>query len=156
MACLERLTSYLGEHHIPYQVQQHPQAFTAQELAAREHVPGRWVAKSVVILADGQKVLLLLPATPHVDLLQAAQALGAAEVRLAHEDEFAANFPDCEVGAIPPFGTLYGLPVYVDRSLTVDEQIVFPAGTHTTTLSLAYLDFARLVEPVVLEFASTP
>jgi Ala-tRNA(Pro) deacylase len=156
MECLERLTTYLGEHRVPYQVQQHPEAFTAQEVAASEHVPGRFVAKVVVVFADAQKALLVLPATHQVNLVQAAEALGATDVRLAHEDEFAANFPDCEVGAIPPFGNLYGLPVYVDRSLTADDQIIFPAGTHTTTLTVAYPDFARLVEPVVLDFARTP
>jgi Ala-tRNA(Pro) deacylase len=156
MECLERLTTYLREHRAPYQVQQHPAAFTAQEVAASEHVPGRFVAKAVVVLADAQKALLVLPATHQVNLVQAAQVLGAAEVRLAHEDEFAANFPDCEVGAVPPFGNLYGLPVYVDRSLTADDQIIFPAGTHTTTLSVAYPDFARLVQPVLLDFASAP
>jgi len=156
MECLERLTTYLREHRVPYQVQQHPEAFTAQEVAASEHVPGRFVAKGVVVFADAQKALLLLPATHHVNLVQAAQALGVTEVRLAHEDEFAANFPDCAVGAIPPFGNLYGLPVYVDRSLTADDRIIFPAGTHTTTLTVAYPDFARLVEPVVLDFTRTP
>ena len=156
MACLERLTTYLREHGVLYQVQQHPAAFTAQEVAQSEHVPGRFVAKGVVVFADAQKALRVLPATHHVHLVQAAQALGVTAVRLAHEDEFAANFPDCEVGAIPPFGNLYGLPVYVDRSLTADDQIIFPAGTHTTTLTVAYPDFARLVEPVVLDLARTP
>jgi Ala-tRNA(Pro) deacylase len=156
MECLERLTTYLREHHVPYQIQQHREAFTAQEVAASEHVPGRLVAKVVVIFADGQKALLVLPAPHRVNLAQAAQALGAAEVRLAHEEEFAANFPDCELGAMPPFGNLYGLPVYVDRSLTADDRLVCQAGTHTTTLTVAYPDFARLVEPVVLDFASAP
>jgi Ala-tRNA(Pro) deacylase len=150
------VTSYLSEHDVPYETQQHPEAFTAQQIAESEHVPGRFVAKAVVVVADGQKALLVLPAPHHVNLARATHALGAADVRLAHEDEFAANFPDCELGAIPPFGNLYGLPVYVDRSLTADDHIVFPAGSHTTTLTVDYADFARLVEPVVLDFATAP
>jgi Ala-tRNA(Pro) deacylase len=149
---MERIANYLRDHDVSYEVQHHREVYTAQEVAESEHVPGRLVAKVVVVLADGQKALLVLPATHRVDLTRAAHALGVADVRLAHEEEFAANFPDCEIGAIPPFGNLYGLPVYVDRTLTADDQIVFQAGTHTTTMRVAYPDFARLVEPVVVEF----
>jgi Ala-tRNA(Pro) deacylase len=97
--------------------------------------------------------MLALPAPHRADLNKAAVALGAREVRLAHEEEFAAAFPDCEVGAMPPFGNLYDLPVYVDNALAEDETIIFSAGTHTDTISMKYADFERLVKPTVAAFA---
>jgi Ala-tRNA(Pro) deacylase len=104
-------------------------------------------------LADGKMVMLALPAPYRVDTAKATAALGAKEVHLAQEGDFAAAFPDCEVGAMPPFGNLYGIPVYVDKALAEDETIVFRAGTHTDTMSLKYVDFERLVKPTVAEFA---
>jgi Ala-tRNA(Pro) deacylase len=153
MACKDRLEAFLREHQVPFQAQHHPLAYTAQEVAASEHVPGRLVAKVVVVLADGRPALLVLPATHRVDLARAAAGLGAREVRLAPEAEFAAAFPDCEVGAMPPFGNLYGVPVYVEAALAADEEIVCAAGTHTDTVRLRYADFARLVAPTVAAFA---
>jgi Ala-tRNA(Pro) deacylase len=153
MACKERLETYLREHSVPFQVQHHSIAYTAQELAASEHIPGKQVAKVVMVIADGKPAMLAVPATHRVDFGKAGAALGAKEVKLALEEELAAAFPDCEVGAMPPFGNLYGLPVCVDKALAEDETIVFPAGTHTDTISLAFADFARLVEPSVASFA---
>lgn len=153
MKCKERLETYLRENQVPYQVQHHPTAYTAQEVAAREHIPGRMLAKVVIVLADGKMTMLTLPAPCRVDFAKAAAVLGVKEVRLAREDEFAAAFPDCSVGAMPPFGNLYDLPVYVDRTLTDDETIVFQAGTHTDTMSIRYADFERLVKPRVADFA---
>jgi Ala-tRNA(Pro) deacylase len=153
MDCLERLQAYLRQHQVSFQIQHHPLAYTAQEVAASEHIPGKMMAKVVIVFAAGKTVLLALPAPYHVDLTRAAQALGAREVRLANETELAALFQDCEVGAMPPFGHLYDLPVYVDRALAEDEVIVFRAGTHTDTMRLTYADFARLVNPTVAEFA---
>lgn len=106
-----------------------------------------------MVVADNKLVLLALPAPYRVDLAKVGAILGAQEVNLAEEDEFAHTFPDCEVGAMPPFGNLYGLPVYVDKALAEDEVIVLQAGTHTDTISLRYADFARLVNPAVAEFA---
>jgi Ala-tRNA(Pro) deacylase len=153
MTCKDRLETYLRTNQVPFQVQHHPLAYTAQELAASEHIPGKQVAKVVMVLADGKPAMLAVPATHRVDLAGAGAVLGATEVRLAQEAEFAAAFPDCEVGAMPPFGNLYDLPVYVDQALAEDETIVFAAGTHTDTINLAYADFARLVQPVVGSFA---
>lgn len=153
MTCRERLEAWLREQQVAFAVQHHAQRFTAQEVAQSEHIPGRLLAKVVVAIADGKQVLLVLPAPWRVDLAKAAAALGAKELRLAREEEFAAAFPDCEVGAMPPFGNLYGLPVAVDRSLAADETIYFQAGTHTDTLSLKYADFVRLAQPAVREFA---
>jgi len=151
----ERLETYLRESKVPFQTQHHPQAFTAQEIAASEHVPGKMLAKVVMVMSDGRLVMLALPAPDHVDLAKANATLGAKETRLAEEGEFANAFPDCEVGAMPPFGNLYDLPIYVDKSLAEDETIVFNAGTHTDTMSLKYADFERLVKPTVADLAVT-
>jgi Ala-tRNA(Pro) deacylase len=153
MQCKDRLEAYLRDNQVPFQVQHHPPAYTAQEVAASEHIPGKLLAKVVMVFADGQLAMLALPAPHRVDPARAAAALGAKEVRLAQEAEFAAAFPDCEVGAMPPFGNLYGVPVYVDEALAEDETIVFRAGTHTDTMSLRYADFARLVRPATAGFA---
>lgn len=153
MQCKEKLEEYLRQQQIPYQIQQHSRAFTAQDVAASEHVPGKLVAKVVVVFADGKLAMLVLPAPYRVDFSRVGAALGARQVRLADEAEVGAAFPDCEVGAMPPFGNLYQLPVYVDTRLAEDERIVFPIGTHTETMRLAYADFARLVHPTVAEFA---
>jgi len=153
MNCKERLEAYLRENKVPFQIVHHPLAYTAQEVAAAEHVPGKMLAKVVMVFADGKLAMLTLPAPHRVDLTKAAAVLGAREVRLAHEEEFAAAFPDCEVGAMPPFGNLYDLPVYVDNVLAGDEEIVFQAGTHTDTMTLRYADFQRLVKPEVGDLA---
>lgn len=153
MRCKERLEAYLREQGVPFQIQHHPIAFTAQEVAASEHVPGRMVVKVVMVVADSKPVMLALRATDRVELRTLAAVLGVTEVRLAEEREFGALFPDCELGAMLPFGNLYGVPVYVDSALAEDETIVFQAGTHTDTMSLKYADFARLVQPAVADFA---
>jgi Ala-tRNA(Pro) deacylase len=106
-----------------------------------------------MVLADGEIAMLALPAPYQVDLEKAAAALGVDEARLAEEEEFEDSFPDCEVGAMPPFGNLYGVPVYVEKTLAEDETIVFRSGTHTETMSVSYSDFERLVEPTVAQFA---
>ena len=153
MACRDRLEAYLRENGVPFEVQHHPRAVTAQEVAASEHVPGKMLAKVVMVSADGGMAMLSLPAPYQVDLEKAAKMLGAEEARLAREEEFEGAFPDCEVGAMPPFGNLYGLPVYVEEALAEDETIFFRAGTHTDTMSVGYADFERLVEPTVGRFA---
>ena len=155
MKCKERLETYLREKGVPYQSQHHARAITAQEVAATEHVPGRMFAKTVMILPDDEvsMVMLVLPAPNHVNPLKASAALGVREVHLAEEERFADTFPDCEVGAMPPFGNLYEVPVYVDRALAEDETIVFRSGTHTDTMSVSYADFEKLVRPTVVDIA---
>ncbi len=153
MGCKEDLEAYLRENKVPFQVQHHAVAYTAQEVAAAEHVPGRMLAKVVMLTGDGKLCMFVLPAPARVDLEKAAAVLSAKEARLAHEDEFADRFLGCEVGAMPPFGNLYGVPLYVDKSLAQDETIVFEAGTHTDTMSMKYADFGRLTNPTVAEFA---
>ncbi len=153
MKCKERLEAYLRENGVAYETRHHPLAYTAQEVAAAEHIPGKMLAKVVMIKADERIVMLAMPAPYRVDFAKVKALLGARAVRLAREEEFADLFPDCEVGAMPAFGNLYGVPVYVDKALAEDERIVMQAGTHTDTISLAYADFRRLVSPTEAEFA---
>jgi Ala-tRNA(Pro) deacylase len=155
MQCREQLEVYLREHQVPYQLQHHAQAFSAQKIAESEHIPGKMVAKTVIVLADNHVIALVLPASYRADLNKIQAALGTREIRLAHEAEFAATFPDCEVGTMPPFGNLYGIPVYVEKHLTEEETIIFPVGTYTDTMSLKYADFERLAQPKVMTFART-
>lgn len=155
MDCRSRLESYFREHGVAFDDQEHATAFTAQGVAASEHVPGRMLAKIVMARANGDLVMLVLPAPSMVDLSKVADVLGVPEVRLAQEQEFAASFPDCEPGAMPPFGNLYDLPVYVDATMGQSARIVFQAGTHTVTMSVAYADFERLAEPKVVDIAVT-
>lgn len=151
-SCRERLEAYLRDHGVPFETQQHRPAFTAQEVAASEHIPGQMLAKVVVVVADGRGVMLVLPTPWNVDLEKARDTLGADQLRLAAEEEFEGAFSDCEAGAMPPFGNLYGFPVYVDERLREVETIYFQAGTHTETMSLRYADFERLVSPLVADF----
>ena len=154
MSCKEKLEAHLREQEVPFQVHHHPPAYTAQRVAEVEHVSGKMMVKVVMAFADGKMVMLAVSAPKHVSLTKAAEATGAKDVRLAHEDEFAAAFPDCAVGAMPPFGNLYGLPVYVDAELAQDETIIFNAGTHEDTIHMKYADFARLVKPSQVSLSS--
>ena len=156
MTCRERLEGYFQENGVKYQLTSHPEVYTAQEVAAVEHVPGIFVAKVVMASVDGTIMALVLPAPHRVDIPRLKAALGAKEARLAREEEFGHLFPDCEVGAMPPFTNLYGVPVVAERSLAGDPKIVFNAGTHRETMTIAFADFQRLVQPVVVEFTHTP
>lgn len=149
-----RVEHWLRDHHIPFEVHDHPLAYTAQEVAAAEHVPGRLVAKVVIAFADDRMVMLALPAPEKIDLLKLAEEMCTDNVRLATEEEFASVFADCETGTMPPFGNLYGMPVFVDKRLAEDERIVFQAGTHTHTIALDYTAFAGLVHPRIADFAN--
>ncbi len=150
-----RLKEFLDTKGVRYVVITHSTAYTAQEIASLAHVKGREMAKTVIVKLDGALAMAVLPASFQVDLEALRAAVGAKEASLATEAEFKDNFPGCETGAMPPFGNLYGMPVYVDESLTKDKEIVFNAGTHRELFRLAYEDFARLVEPLVCRFART-
>jgi Ala-tRNA(Pro) deacylase len=152
MDCKDKLESRLREDRVPLETRHHPTAFTAQEVAASEHTAGRMVGKAVMVLADGERAMLAMPAPYPADLQGVAEVLGASEVRLAHEEEFAPAFPDCEVDAMPPFGNLYGLPVSADEALAEDETKVVQAGTHSDTMRLKYADFERVASPTVAGF----
>ncbi len=153
MQCKERLEAYLRDNGVGFQMQHHPQAFTAQEVAASEHISGYRLAKVVMVLAGSDLVMTVLPAPARVDLDELGSVVGKGELRLAEEDEFAPRFPDCEAGAMPPFGNLYDVPVYVDDSLADQDSIFFEAGTHTDTMSMRFEDFKNLVQPQIGSFA---
>jgi osmotically-inducible protein OsmY/prolyl-tRNA editing enzyme YbaK/EbsC (Cys-tRNA(Pro) deacylase) len=153
MTCRYRLEAYLRDNHTPFEIQHHRVAYTAQDVAASEHLPGQLVAKVVIAVADGALIMLVLPADHRADLAKVRAVVGARELWLAEEREFANRFPDCELGAMPPFGNLYGLPVYVDQTLTRDQAIFFQAGTHSETMRVRYADFARLAKPRVVDIA---
>jgi Ala-tRNA(Pro) deacylase len=153
MDCRERLEQVLRENNIPFETMTHAQAYTMPEVAAALHVPGRQVAKVVVVKADGKTVMLVVSASHRLNFAQVRAFLGAKKVSLAEEEEFADLFPDCATGAMPPFGNLYDVPVYVDQALADEEQIVFRVGTHRHTMKVAYDDFARLAQPMIGEFA---
>lgn len=149
-----KLKEYLDSNQVKYEVLTHEIAFTAQDTAAAAHVSGKELAKSVVVSADDHFVLAILPANLKIDLGRLKNVLKAGAVRLAHESEFNSLFPGCDRGAMPPFGNLYGIDIYVDESLARDEEIVFNACTHVDAIRMKYKDFARLAEPKIVAFAS--
>jgi len=153
LRCKERLVAYLHANQVPFVIQHHRIAYTAQDVAASEHLPGQLMAKVVMAVADSALIMLVLPANHRADLTKVRAALGASAVWLADESDFAHRFADCEIGAMPPFGNLYDLPVYVDQTLTEDPAFVFQAGTHSETMQIRYADFARLVKPTVVDIA---
>jgi len=156
VTCRERLEQFFKENGVKYDTTSHPEVYTAQEVAAVEHVPGMFVAKVVIANVDGKITALVLPAPQRVDMSKLKAALGAKDARLAREEEFGHLFPDCEVGAMPVFTNLYDVPVVVDRALTDDPKIVFNAGTHRETMSVAFRDFQRLASPTVAEISQQP
>jgi len=143
---------FLGDQHAPYSVLHHRTAFTSQEEAAITHVPGRQWAKTVACYADDHPILAVVPASARVDVERLRSITGAREVRLASEREFEPLYPDCETGAMPPLGPLYGQQVFVDRSLVDAGEIVFNAGSHSEAIKMRYDDFARVVHPTVGDF----
>jgi Ala-tRNA(Pro) deacylase len=145
-----RLKDFLDKEHIKYVTIAHSPAFTAQEIAAMAHIPGKEIAKTVVVKIDGEMAMVVTSASEQVELNHLKEALGANEVDLASEDEFEDSFPDCETGAMPPFGNLYGMNVFVSQTLREDEQIAFNAGSHSELVRLPYAEFERLVHPTPL------
>lgn len=152
----EAVQSLLTEHGIPFERREHPYAVTAQRVAAAEQVTGWDVAKTVLVAVGGQLAMVVLPAPVTVDLDRLSHVLGDNEVRLASEVEFVSRFADCEPGAEPPFGNLYGLPVFLDERLRARERLVCRDGTHTHVLVLATNDYVRLVAPEIVDVATAP
>jgi Ala-tRNA(Pro) deacylase len=148
---VQRLKEFLDAEKVKYVAISHSPAYTAQEIAASAHVPGKELAKTVMVKLDGRMAMAVLPASRKVDFAKLKDAAGAAEAELASEREFRDMFPGCEVGGMPPFGNLYDMDVYVSSQLAEDEEIAFNAGSHTELLKLAYRDFERLVRPKVAE-----
>lgn len=151
---VRKLKEFLDNHNIKYVTISHPTAYTAQEIAALVHIPGRELAKTVIVKIDGKMTMAVLPASYKVnfDLLQ--EAAGASKVKLTSEQAFKDMFSGCEVGARPPFGNLYGMEVFVAESLAENKDITFNAGSHAELIRLAYKDFERLVKPKVVKFSS--
>ncbi|MEX2215344.1 MAG: YbaK/EbsC family protein [Phycisphaeraceae bacterium] len=149
-----RLVEFLDQQQVDYEVIHHLRDFTAQRTAADTHTPGRAFAKAVIVIADGARpAMLVLPAHQKVDLKRAASVLGAAEVTLADERQLRRWFPDCEVGAEPPFGNLYDVPVYVSPMLAADEEITFNGGSHDEAVRLPYRIYQHLVHPKIADVA---
>jgi len=153
MAISKKLREFLEKEGVKFEHSTHPEVYTTQEVAAVEHERGRSVIKAVVVKADDMFVLAAVPAAFKVDTKALAKLLGAKKVSIAEEQEFANLFPDCEVGAMPPFGNLYDLPLWLDQRLTQCEYVVFNAGTHTDTVKMSFSDFERLASPQVGDFA---
>ncbi|MCK4602647.1 MAG: YbaK/EbsC family protein [Phycisphaerae bacterium] len=148
-----KIQDYLEEQKAKYTAHVHSPAFTAQEVAAEEHVSGNMLAKTVVVKAGDNYAMCVLPASYKLDMKKVAKAMKAKKVRLADEGEMAKLFPDVDVGAEPPFGNLYGLPTMVDKNLADGEEIVFQAGTHSHAIRMKYADYASLVKPAVFDLA---
>ncbi len=153
MPLKKRLKDFLDENHIKYVTMIHSKAYTAQEIAAILHVPGKSFAKTVILKADGKFVMAVLPATHRINLDLFKQVAHAHEVEMATEEEFEKLFPGCEIGAMPAIGRIYELPTYVDSSLTRNEDICFNATTHSEVIKMKYPDYERLTEPIIGTFA---
>ena len=151
---VDRLCKLLNESHIPYDLVEHFSTYTTAATGSITHIPGRELAKPVMVRVDGAAVMAVVPGSRHLDLKKFKDALGAKSIHVMAEDDFANAFPDCELGAMPPFGMLYGLPVYVDERLTHEKDIFFNSGSHRELVRVAYKDFDRIQHPKVLHIAS--
>lgn len=148
------IQNYLERNQIPFECSEHSKAFTAQEVAHAAHIPGNRLAKTIIVRVDGQMTMVVLHADERVDLARLRESLGVGAVELVSEKEFEERFPDCESGAMPPLGDLFGMPVVVSESVASENKITFNAGTHTELLTISYEDFKKHVHPVVGSFAS--
>ena len=148
-----RVTEFLDDSSVSYEVVEHEPAFTAQQMAALEHESGKYVAKPVIVKADGEFMMCVLAACYKIDLGALKSQLGAKKVELADENDIGEIFDDCELGAEPPFGNLYDLPVIMDKALEDDDHILFQAGTHEQAIRLDMKDYRKLVKPKVLDFS---
>ena len=147
---IRKLRDFLDSNNIRYFIISHSPAYTAQEIAASAHVPGGELAKTVIVTIDGKLAMAVLPASYKLDFEKLKRAAGKGDVLLASEEDFADMFPGCEVGAMPPFGNLYGMQTYVAEELAEDQEIVFNAGNHMELLRLSFTDFEKLVKPLVV------
>ena len=150
----QRLKKFLDEKEVPYEIVDHAEEFTAQEMAQTEHISGRKIAKTVMVRADGRDVMVVVPAHCRVDLLKLGAALWIEDgLSIEREDEFADLFPDCERGAMPPFGKLYGIPCFVDRSLFEEPDIWFNAGSHWESIRMSSAHYRRIMDAEIGDFA---
>jgi Ala-tRNA(Pro) deacylase len=149
----QKLEQCLQKAHVWYETRHHPKTITAEELAQRENIDGHEVAKVVVMREKGKYYMLVLPASYFVDLKQVRQMTGHPNLHFATEEELKEAFPDCDLGAMPPLGNLYNMPVYVEQDLTVDEEIEFNAGSHEDAIRMKYRDYENLTHPQIMHFA---
>lgn len=154
MAASQEVIDFLQKEKVAFELLEHPAAYTAQEIAGKQHISGEKVVKSVIVKVDGRMLMCILPAIHMVDFDSLKRLTGASDISLASEAEVAKFFPEYEVGAEPPFGHLHGMEVYVDKFLENDDEIVFNAGTHTDMVKIKYSDYISLVNPVVAEFCT--
>ena len=152
----KKLKDFLDSYGVKYVAVQHSPAFSAQEVAASVHVPGQEMAKTVIVNVKGELAMAVLPANYHIDFHRLMDALRTSDMYLATEEEFQNRFPDCELGAMPPFGNLYGMKTYVAVALSEDEKITFEAGSHSEVITLDWADFERLVSPTIVSFTDRP
>jgi Ala-tRNA(Pro) deacylase len=153
MALLEKLRVFLDENHAEYTHTVHPLAFTAREVASAEHLPPRDIAKTVVVFGDGGYHMMVVPANRLVDFQEVRLSLGLTHARMATEEELGRLFPDCELGAMPAVGGLYGMRVYLDNSLASEDMIAFNGGTHRDEVHMRTADYRKLVDPTVITLA---
>lgn len=151
---VRKLKEFLDSEGVKYVTISHSKAYTAQEVAASAHISGKEMAKTVMVKLDGKMTMVVLPANHKVDFALLEQDLGVKNAELASEDEFRGLFPECEVGAMPPFGNLYDMEVYIEESLTDNSRIAFNAGSHTEVIRVPYEDFERLVKPKAFKTAT--
>lgn len=150
---VRKLKDLLDDKKVRYVTITHSKAYTSMEIAQRAHIPGKELAKPVMVKVDGKMAMAVLPATYKIDLDLLKNAVNAKNVELAQESEFENIFPDCEVGAMPPFGRLYGMQTFVAKVLSEDKEIFFNAGNHTELIRLSYGDYQKLEEPKVVAFS---
>jgi Ala-tRNA(Pro) deacylase len=151
---LKKLKDFLNKNDVPYEVIRHAEAYTAQETAEAAHVSGTHIAKTVIVKIDDDMAMAVLPGNQKIILQELREITGADHVQFAAEEEFEDFFPGCEVGAMPPFGNLYGMEVFVSPILAAQDEILFNGGNHRELVKISYKDFERLVEPQVLSFST--
>jgi Ala-tRNA(Pro) deacylase len=148
------MREYLNKNHVRYVTVEHSPAYTAEAVAASAHIPAKEMAKTVMVELDGMPAMAVLPASFHIDFEQLRLAVNARDISLLHEKDFRDRFPDCAPGAMPPFGNLYGMPVFVSESLAEDEYVAFSAGSHNEVVLMTYADYERLVAPRIVKFSA--
>lgn len=153
---MRRIKEFLDGNKVEYSVISHPPAYTAQEVAASAHIPGRDLAKTVIVQVDGTLAMAVVPASREVDMVLLRKAAGAQRVGLADKSEFATRFEGCKLGTMPPFGNLFGMGTYMDRELAKEEYIAFNAGTHTDVIAMRFNDYRRVAHPKLVHIAAAP
>jgi len=148
---IKQLSEYLAKHKVKYDTIKHPTAYTAQQVAASAHISGKQYAKTVIVRLDDKLAMLVMPGNERVDLQELCEETGCEQATIANEYEFSSEFKDCETGAMPPFGNLYGMDVYVAKDLTKDKEIAFNAGSHTELIKMKFSDYKKLVKPKIID-----